>query len=367
MKLGNYITQIRGVSYKPSDVTTIENGLPILRANNINNDEMNFDDLIYIEPSKIKDNQILRIGDVFVCASSGSKSLVGKACLYKPFKNKISFGAFCKVIRINNSININPDFIRLFFRSNYYREQISELSKGANINNIKSEDIDSLEINIPSIEVQNEAILIINSLINALNNKKNEYLLFEEMIKSRFIELFENKGFPLIEIKKVVDTKKISAKKKYLSDESIEYIDISSIDNVKNIIIGSTSYIFEKAPSRAQQCLLREDILISTVRPNLKNIALFNIDNEGYVGSSGFCVLRSTKCNPYYLLHCVLSDDFTNSMCKLTSGASYPAIRDEDVFNYKIINAPIELQNKFADFVKLIDKSKFDDYSRYFL
>ena len=46
-------------------------------------------------------------------------------------------------------------------------------------------------------------------------------------------------------------------------------------------------------------------------------------------------------------------------MCKLTSGASYPAIRDEDVFNYKIINAPIELQNQFAEFVKLIDKSKF--------
>lgn len=187
MKLGKYITQIRGVSYKPSDVTTNENGLPILRANNINNDEMNFEDLIYINPLKIKENQFLKQGDIFICASSGSKSLVGKACSYKYYDSNIAFGAFCKVIRINDSNDINPDFIRLFFRSNFYREQISELSKGANINNIKSEDIDDLNINIPDIEVQNEAVIILNNIINALNNKKNEILLFDEVIKSRFI------------------------------------------------------------------------------------------------------------------------------------------------------------------------------------
>ena len=122
-----------------------------------------------------------------------------------------------------------------------------------------------------------------------------------------------------------------------------------------------------EAPSRAQQAIKKYDILISTVRPNLRNIAIVKFDDNNLVGSSGFCVLRAYKCNPYYLMTCVLTDKFTHDMTLLTNGATYPAIKDDNVLDYKIINAPIELQNEFADFVKLIDKSKFVCYSRYFL
>ena len=172
--------------------------------------------------------------------------------------------------------------------------------------------------------------------------------------------MFENKGFELVPIRELVDTKKISAKKNFNSEEEIKYIDISSIDNERNIIIGYTNYIMKDAPSRAQQCLRKNDILISTVRPNLRNIAIFKEEDLDYVGSSGFCILRAKKVNSDYLKYVVLNDKFTNAMVDLTTGASYPAIRDEDVLNYLMINAPIELQNTFADFVQQIDKSKFN-------
>lgn len=171
--------------------------------------------------------------------------------------------------------------------------------------------------------------------------------------------MFMGKKYPKTQIRGVVDTKKISAKKTYQANDEIRYVDISSIDNSSNQVIGYTSYIFKDAPSRAQQCLKYNDILVSTVRPNLRNIAIFNGKSNGYVGSSGFCVLRSLNCNPLYLKYIVLDDAFTDSMLELTTGASYPAIRDDDVLNYEMINAPIELQNEFANFVKQIDKSKF--------
>ncbi len=172
--------------------------------------------------------------------------------------------------------------------------------------------------------------------------------------------MFGNSEFDKIQIRKLVDTKKNSAKKMYKSHDEIRYIDISSIDNQSNLIVGNTKYIFEKAPSRAQQCLKKNDILISTVRPNLKNIAIFTEDGDGFVGSSGFCVLRATECNYQYLKYVVLNDDFTNAMIKLTNGANYPAVRDDDVLNYETYNAPIELQNQFASFAEQIDKLKFN-------
>ena len=187
MLIKELITQIRGVSYKPSDVLDKTTGVPILRANNIDNDEVNYDELIYISKDKINDKQYLKIGDVFICASSGSKNLVGKAAVLNSFESPISFGAFCKVIRVNDSENINKDYIRYFFRSKLYRQQMSNFSIGANINNIKAENIDDLIINVPKLDAQNKAVESFESLISALNIKKKELLSLDELIKSRFI------------------------------------------------------------------------------------------------------------------------------------------------------------------------------------
>ena len=52
-RLGDYIEQIRGVSYKPEDVCSAQdkNAVAILRANNIQDDGLNFDDLVYVKKS----------------------------------------------------------------------------------------------------------------------------------------------------------------------------------------------------------------------------------------------------------------------------------------------------------------------------
>lgn len=229
-----------------------------------------------------------------------------KAAIFYQYITPISFGAFCKTVRVNDNSSINKQFIQLYFQSKYYREQISASSVGANINNVKTEDIDNLNINIPDLSVQEEAVINLTNIIMALKSKKDQLSALEELIKSRFIEMFINAGFEKKQIRHFVDTKKISAKKQYSTEDIIRYIDISSINNKSNLITGYTNHVFGEAPSRAQQCLKINDILISTVRPNLRNIAIFLDEGENYVESSGFCVLRASKCNPQYLKYVVL-------------------------------------------------------------
>lgn len=172
--------------------------------------------------------------------------------------------------------------------------------------------------------------------------------------------MFGNHNYSKLPIRMLVDTTKRSAKKRYDKNEEFEYIDISSIDNTNHEVVSSTTYNLSNAPSRAQQCLKTNDVLVSTVRPNLKNTALFRGNSDHFVASSGFCVLRAKKCNPTYLLYNVLTDDFTDLMVRLTTGASYPAVRDDDVLDYQIHDAPIDEQNEFASFVEQIDKLKFN-------
>ena len=160
-KLKSHIEVIRGVSYKPTDVRDEVNdsSAVILRSNNIDNGEINLDDLVYVDKRRVSITQIILHGDIIMCGSNGSKSLVGKAAMIDNTpKHMISFGAFCLCIRCKETIN--PMYLSTFFQTSIYRDIIEELGSGSNILNIKPEHIYNIEIPIPSIIEQNKFISI---------------------------------------------------------------------------------------------------------------------------------------------------------------------------------------------------------------
>lgn len=188
VKLGEYIEQIRGVSYKPEDICKElnENTVILLRANNIQDGKLNLNDIIYVKKENVKQIQYLMIGDILICTSSGSKNLVGKAV----FINKnltVTFGAFCKVVRPKISC---PQYLGHFFNSPYYRNIISNLSAGANINNIRNKDIDELKIFFPSQEEQEKIAAVLDNVSNLITLRKKQLEKLEELVKARFIEMF---------------------------------------------------------------------------------------------------------------------------------------------------------------------------------
>ena len=69
------------------------------------------------------------------------------------------------------------------------------------------------------------------------------------------------------------------------------YVDISSIDSEQKVISQATYVPIEKAPGRARQRLQTDDVLGSTVRPNLHGVAKVPSRLDGAIDSSGFCVL----------------------------------------------------------------------------
>ena len=161
MKLNGHVDIIRGVSYKPSDVVSSldANSVGILRANNIANGEINTNEMVYVDQSRVSDAQRIRIGDIIVCASSGSQSLVGKAAINKNLTREYAHGAFCLLIRCNNTIL--PKYLNIYLQTALYRNQIESLSCGSNILNIKAGHLTSLDIPIPDIKQQSDFVTII--------------------------------------------------------------------------------------------------------------------------------------------------------------------------------------------------------------
>lgn len=168
-------------------------------------------------------------------------------------------------------------------------------------------------------------------------------------------------------IRDLVDTSVDKASRKFKPEDIIRYIDISSVDGESNSVIGTTEYKFSEAPSRAQQCTRKGDILVSTVRPNLKNIAVNQLDEDNLVASSGFCVLRPKEEYSGLILAYVLSEPFTLKMVAEAKGSNYPAIHDSDILDYPITVPESHDLASVGVFVQQADKSKFSDFKSRFI
>ena len=187
--LSALVDQVRGVSYKPKDIHDTLNDLSIvlLRANNIFDGSVDFSDVIYIDRKRVSPSQILRRGDILVCASSGSKDLVGKAASFN-CDGEYTFGAFCKVVRPKNVDD--ADYISMFFQSPKYRREIAASALGANINNIRNEHIDNLIINWPVKLNRDIIVSLLNQSKSIITLRKKQLQLFDDLIKARFVEMF---------------------------------------------------------------------------------------------------------------------------------------------------------------------------------
>ena len=355
-KLKEICTQIRGVSYKPSDVRDEFSGIPILRANNIQDTGIVFDELVYVDFSKVHSEQYLLTDDIVICASSGSKNLVGKAASYKSDLSA-SFGAFCKVVRINNSDDLCKAYIQQYFQSKIYRNAISESSAGANINNIKTEDIEALEIPLPSKEEQIKIAAHLDKIQSAIDNKKQQLSLLDEAVKSEFVEMF---GDLDCNIKTIEQTCTMKSGTTFSKDEEndsgeIFYIKVSGMNLPENDKYIKTSLSFVSRKVAGKTIIPANSIIFpkrgGAIGTNKKRIT----EQEICIDLNTMAVTPSNELNIQYLYQYFQNLD----MGKLYNGSTVPQINNKDIGPLKIKVPPLELQQQFAAFVQKIDKSKF--------
>ena len=116
-------------------------------------------------------------------------------------------------------------------------------------------------------------------------------------------------------------------------DDEFAYVDLSAVDQTEKIVTAPRKMIGREAPSRARQIIAKDDILVSTVRPNLNAVARVEESLDGAIASTGFCVLRPhpRDLDSRYLFQWVRTPDFVSAMTCLATGASYPAITDRIV------------------------------------
>lgn len=362
-RLGGYIEQIRGVSYKPTDLRDFldENSVPLLRANNIQNGNLNLDDVIYVSKNKVTEKQYLKKGDVLICTSSGSKELVGKAAYVKQ-NMSITFGAFCKVVRPKTECK---KYIGHFFQSPYYRRNISNLSAGANINNIRNEHIEDLEIPLPPLEEQRRIASVLDKVSDLIANRRAQLDKLDLLVKSRFVEMFgdpvsNEKNWPMVTLGDIAEIR-IGPFGSLLHQE--DYITGGhALVNPSHIIEGQICIdekltVSDKKYDELSAYQLKIDDIVLGRRGEMGRCAV--VHQEGLLCGTGSMIIRpNTQMRPYFLQNIISNPAYKKNIEDKAVGVTMMNLNVPIVSALTVPLLPVHMQEQFIDFMGRVSKSK---------
>ena len=140
------------------------------------------------------------------------------------------------------------------------------------------------------------------------------------------------------------------------SDTSILYLDLTAVAPGK--LSPPKALSNRSAPSRARRKVHSGDVLVSTVRPNLRGFARVRQAPENLVASTGFAVLTPvTTVNGSFIYQLVMTRHFARYLEKAATGQAYPAVRPSDIEAFEIALPPLPEQRDIAAVLDSIDET----------
>lgn len=137
--------------------------------------------------------------------------------------------------------------------------------------------------------------------------------------------------------------------------EVFRYIDIDSIDNMRQVILEPKELLVSQAPSRARRKLHIGDTVFSMVRPYLKNIAYIDETISDSIASTGFYVCTPRKnINTRYIYYLMISPYVVDGVNAFMKGDNSPSIRKDDLEKYSYPMPPLAEQQRIVDRIESI-------------
>ena len=256
----------------------------ILRNTNFSDDgRFNFMDVAMHEVEiKQLESRALEYGDILLERSGGGpKQPVGRVALFdiRDDKGEYSFSNFTTRIRVKDKEELNEKFLWRFLYYFYTNGETAKMQKQTHgIRNLDFSEYKQIKVPLPNLSEQNRIVDILEKADNLCRKRQEADKLSDKTMRSIFLEMFgdPNNNFKDIDMKKInVVTEHCQRRDPTKKPNiSFKYVDISGVNGDKGIIETYKEIKGKDAPSRARQIIHSNDVIISTVRPNLKATAL---------------------------------------------------------------------------------------------
>ena len=370
----------KSILYGVSESAKSEGKYKLLRITDIQDNQVDWETVPFTDFDEDKvSSYILHDGDI-VFARTGAT--VGKSYLIEGLRQKTIYASY--LIRVQTFDLILPEYVKLFFESGYYWEQIKLGSVGIGQPNVNGTILGNLNIPLPPFAEQKRIIIEIEqwlSLIGNIEKGKGDLQAAIKQTKSKIIDLAihgklvpqDPNDEPASELLKRINPKAeitcdkgqygklprnwVLARGKHIfspmksirpKDEEFKYIDIDSIDNKRQVINKIKTIKTLNAPSRASRYTKRNDVVFSMVRPYLRNIA--KVVNDDCIASTGFYVCSPIPqiLNPDYCYYLMISDNVVTGLNKFMKGDNSPSINKSHIDECSFPLPPLAEQHRIV-------------------
>ena len=369
-KLGEVATFKRGLTYSGKDEVTFSDNV-VLRSNNIDlaTNTLNLDELKYISSDIIiPEDKKLKANSIFMCMSNGSKQHLGKVAFIDQ-DMPYAFGGFMGLI-IPQKEKIYPKYLYFYFCSPQFKDVLSSIGNGANINNIKFVDIAKYSEKTPPLSEQLSIVAELDKINELISLKKAQLSDLDSLAQSIFYDMF---GDP-IENEKGWEVKKLgnlcnkigSGATPRGGNESYKNHGISLIRsmNVYNNEFRYKDLAFideEQADALSNVVVSQQDILLNITGASVARCCIVPDNILPARVNQHVCIIRPKSiADSIYLNYMLTNDSYQNHLLSLarSKAATREALPKSIVEDLHIPLPPLSLQQEFAKRIELIEQQK---------
>ncbi len=353
----------------------------VLRNTNFTNSgKLDYSDVAELDVEiKQYEKRKLLCGDIIIERSGGGPTQpVGRVVFFDKPNGEFSFSNFTSTLRVKKPEEIHHKFLFYSLLSFYFSGRTYALQ--GRTTGIRNLDFNKYKTTagIPKLPFSEQCKIahILSKIQQAIEKQEQIIKTTQELKKALMQKLFTEgvnnepqrqsviggeiglipKSWEVVAIKDVVEETE-TRNPSLIPYKSIKYIDVSSVSNETFTIVNHQFVKGIGAPGRARKVVKKCDVIFATIRPTLKRIAKISSLFDDEYCSTAFCVLRckSDILDSDFLFQYVQTDSFIERIGKLQSGASYPAVRDDNVKEMLIPFPHFNEQKKISKVLSSLD------------
>ena len=344
-------------------------GIRVLRTTNFTNDGVvDYNDVVTRKIAKKNmDSKYLRHGDIIIEKSGGSdKQPVGRVIYFEGPEQTYLFNNFTGLLRVRDQNTWLPRYVFYSLFSNYLAGGTRAYeNRTTGLHNLQTDSyISSFEVRPVSIEKQAEICSNLDKIIHIISLKKKQISKMDELVKSRFVEMFGKNEFEQIPFDSVCEFLRNGASVK--QTKGAGGYPITRIETLANDVFNPDRLGYANITDLdgfERYILQKGDILIS----HINSVAYLGraIQYRGEVNTSVIhgmnllCARLKKGYNSTYVEHFFktpMAKDYISTITK--KAVNQASITTTDLKKMPIPAPPLVLQNQFSAFVAEVDKSK---------
>ena len=343
-------------------------GIPVLRTTNFTNDGViNYNNVVTRDIQK-KDlsQKFLQPGDIIIEKSGGSdKQPVGRVVYYDGEPDKFLFNNFTGALRVRDKSVWYPRYVFYALYGNYAKGGTRRYeNKTTGLHNLKTDQyVQDFAIQEQPLEYQQQIVARLDKITELIALRKEQLAKLDELVKSRFIELFGK----CKEQKRLEEYAPLITKGASPKWQGVDYCEEGTLfvtsENVREgyLDLSKRKYLDDKINEiQPRSILKRNDILINIVGASIGRAAVYDCDEAANINQAVALVrVDYSQINQTYLMTFLNSPQAIEMYGKMKKGGARDNLSLQNIADLQIPIAPIELQKQFAAFVEQTDKSKF--------